>query len=110
MRPRTGLQNCKNNNPGPGQYFPKMDLVTKRNPGGVFGKDKRDRENANTKAMKNIGPGSYNPEYKSKAPKYSFGKSKRTGLASSQNVPGPGQYNLKGFLESYPAYATWKIN
>jgi hypothetical protein len=110
MRPRTGLANSKNSNPGPGQYFPKMDLVKPRNPGGMFSKDKRDRENSNTRAMKNIGPGSYNPQYKSKAPIYSFGKDKRTGLGSGQNVPGPGHYNLKSFLEIYPAYATWKIN
>lgn len=110
MRPKTGLSNSKNSNPGPGQYFPKMDLVCRRNPGGVFSKDKRDRENMNIRAMKNLGPGSYNPQYQSKAPKYSFGKGKRAGLASNQGVPGPGHYDFKSFLEIYPAYATWKIN
>lgn len=110
MRPKTGLKDPRNGNPGPGHYNPNVNLVNPKNPGSIFGKDKRDRENANVRAMKNIGPGSYNPELRNKGPIYSFGKSKRSGLNGKQTNPGPGHYNLKSFLEMYPAYATWKIN
>ena len=111
MRPRTGLKSNNANFPGPGQYFPKLNLVTNKAARTIFGKEKRGKENLNVKKMKKIGPGSYNPFYRRNAPAYSFGKDKKSEDLRKKNTgPGPGQYDFKSFLESYPAYATWKVN
>jgi hypothetical protein len=109
MRPRTGLGDHKKNVPGPGRYFPKVDLVYAKNAMPVFGKQKRNKENSRVKSMRKVGPGSYNPKLAKKYMGWSFGKDKK--LADMKKFgPGPGQYEIKSFLECYPAYATWKIN
>jgi hypothetical protein len=111
MRPRTGLGDLKKNVPGPGHYFPKVDLVYSKNAMPVFGKQKRDKENARIKSLRNVGPGSYNLCTGNNKKGWTFGRDKKLNdYLASKNNPGPGQYNIKGFLESYPAYATWKIN
>jgi hypothetical protein len=109
MRPRTGLGDIKKNVPGPGRYFPKVDMVYAKTSMPVFGKQKRNKENSRIKSMRKVGPGSYNPKMNKKYMGWSFGKEKK--LANLKRLgPGPGQYEIKSFLESYPAYATWKIN
>ena len=111
MRPRTGLGEFKNNVPGPGSYFPKVDLIYAKNTMPVFGKQKREKENSKTKSMRNVGPGSYNPKLAGKKFGWSFGKEKKfADKLKKKQGPGPGAYNIKSFLECYPAYATWKIN
>ena len=109
MRPKTGWNNIKNKNPGPGHYFPKVETVFKKCTLPVFGKEIRGKENKKT--FKNVGPGSYNPNLKKTKIEYSFGKNKRSDdYSKHKNLPGPGYYDIKSFLECYPAYATWKIN
>lgn len=109
MRPRTDWQNSKIQNPGPGHYFPKVGLVFKKCTLPVFGKDVRGKENKKT--FKNVGPGSYNPKINKTKFCYSFGKNQRLeDFSKHKNFPGPGYYDIKSFLEIYPAYATWKIN
>jgi hypothetical protein len=108
MRPKTKWSDIKNKNPGPGQYFPKVDLLHKKCQLAFFGKDKRGKENKKT--FKNVGPGSYNPSNIKLNIGYSFGKNRRyEDYSKFKHTPGPGYYNIKSFLESYPAYATWNI-
>lgn len=109
MRPRTGFQDINKNNPGPGHYFPKVDMVYAKNAMPVFGKQKRGKENRRIKSMRKVGPGSYNPKFIGKKEGWTFGKDKKLKGYKSK-VPGPGQYDFKSFLECYPAYATWKVN
>lgn len=107
MRPRTGLGEFQNKVPGPGRYFPKVDMIYAKTAMPVFGKQKRGKENS--KKMTKVGPGSYYPKFKKKKGGWTFGKERK--LSGSRKIgPGPGQYNIKSFLECYPAYATWKIN
>jgi len=111
MRPRTGLGDSKKGVPGPGHYFPKVDFVYGKTAMPVFGRQKRDKENARIKALKNVGPGSYNPKFVGKRKGWTFGRDRKLAdVQSTRNNPGPGQYDIKSFLECYPAYATWKIN
>jgi hypothetical protein len=108
MRPKTGWLNLKNNNPGPGHYFPKVNLVNKKCTLPVFGKDIRGKENRKT--FKNVGPGSYCPEEIKSKMGYSFGKNLRLDdYSKHKETPGPGYYDIKSFLECYPAYATWNM-
>lgn len=109
MRPKTGLGDFKNDVPGPGQYFPKVDLVYSKNAMPVFGKQKRGKENSRIKSMRKVGPGSYNPKMIGKKLGWTFGKDAKLPEAKKFG-PGPGQYKIKSFLECYPAYATWNIN
>lgn len=109
MRAKTGWSSVKNQNPGPGHYFPKVDTVFKKCTLPVFGKERRGKENKKT--FKNVGPGSYFPKSGKSKIGYSFGKNRRSeDYSKHKNLPGPGYYDIKSFLECYPAYATWKIN
>lgn len=110
MRPKTGLNLGKNTNPGPGTYFPKLDIVSHKQAMTVFGKEKRGKENPRIFRMRKLGPGSYNPIVKKEGPYYSFGKDKKfLDRKIKPFGPGPGQYDIKSFLENYPAYATWNV-
>jgi hypothetical protein len=99
----------RNKNPGPGHYFPKVSLLHPKSTLGVFGKQKKGKENS--VKTRNVGPGSYNPYLTPSHFGYSFGKGKRMrSLKKFKDMPGPGAYDIKSFLEDYPAYATWDIN
>lgn len=98
----------KHENPGPGSYFPKVDLIFKKCKPSVFGKEVKGKENK--LQTKKVGPGSYFPKLNKSYLGYSFGKdSKFEDLSKLKNYPGPGQYDIKSFLECYPAYATWNM-
>ena len=111
MRPKTGISMNGKENPGPGRYYPKMSFVNKKFARTIFGKEKRGRENQNVNLMKKVGPSTYNPKMKRNAPCYSFGKDKKSIDRKVKTFgPGPGQYNIKSFLEVYPSYAMYKVN
>ena len=109
MRPKTAQQ-PRSKTPGPGQYFPNLSLVKSRGAMTVFGRDKRGRTDPELAKLAKVGPGSYVPKSMRNRPAYSFGRDKKLKPESGKKAPGPGQYDHKSFLESYPAYATWKIN
>lgn len=108
MRTKTKWADLKCANPGPGTYFPKVDLLFKKCRLPVFGKNKRGKENRSQSKI--VGPGSYFPKLNKSHLGYSFGKdSKFEDFSKLRNFPGPGHYDIKSFLESYPAYATWNM-
>lgn len=109
MRPKTS-HGMRAKTPGPGQYFPNLSLIKSRGAMPVFSRDRKSRIDPELSRLSKVGPGSYAPKTGRNLPSYSFGRDKKLKADSGLKAPGPGQYDHKSFLESYPAYATWKIN
>jgi hypothetical protein len=86
---------------GPGKYEPYRSTLA--NTMGRFGKDHREiHKTKKFNVEKERGPGQYHWQKapKTKLPDYSFGKDPRKPIAVPSNVPGPGAYDEKVFINS----------
>jgi len=95
---RQPLYNSTNPEVGPGLYeVAKKDV--KKYAKKTFSKDKRGQ--SEFKGSNAVGPGSYFPKKFMKAPpQFSFGyKGDGFGPANSENIPGPGTYDVKGMFD-----------
>eukprot|EP00826_Nyctotherus_ovalis_P012129 TRINITY_DN13175_c0_g1_i1.p5 TRINITY_DN13175_c0_g1~~TRINITY_DN13175_c0_g1_i1.p5 ORF type:complete len:112 (-),score=12.26 TRINITY_DN13175_c0_g1_i1:37-372(-) len=100
MRPKTAVIS-HSEIPGPGQYTPTKDAVTRRPPSAVAGKEKR-RGFGSSRGVP--GPGAYTYFSTLKAsPAFSFGTGKA--VAHDSGVPGPGTYRVPATIPDLPNYA-----
>lgn len=92
------------NNPGPGQYDPKL---YENNPKWSVGKGKKGFDYGLNKSSL-PGPGLYDIRKGPLGPHWGFGSSTREQNVKS-DVPGPGQYELPSVISNLPAYAAPKL-
>lgn len=100
MRPKTAII-LRDEKPGPGQYTPTKDAVTRRPPSAVAGKERR-KGFGESKGVP--GPGAY--MYFSTLrvqPAFSFGTGKA--ITHDSGTPGPGAYKLPATIPNLPNYA-----
>ena len=101
-RPKTSLG--RSTQPGPGQY--NSSLVNRpKTPAYRIGSAKRDGGYKFSSDMP--GPGQYSPtslvsSKKPQSPLWSMGTGQRPGLYTSENIPGPGNYNVTKGLGDGP--------
>ncbi|OMJ68979.1 hypothetical protein SteCoe_33427 [Stentor coeruleus] len=93
------------NNPGPGQYDPKL---YENNPKWSVGKGKKGFDYGLNKSSSLPGPGLYDVRKGPLGPHWGFGSSTREQNIKSDS-PGPGQYELPSVISNLPAYATSKL-
>jgi Sperm-tail PG-rich repeat len=87
--------------PGPGNYTPNTNVLTKSSPAWGLGKSQKFMDNRKTKDVP--GPGAYSTKTTLEGRKWGFGTSKRTQSVRA-NFPGPGSYEIKSTVGATPFY------
>jgi hypothetical protein len=93
-----GKQRPSTSQPGPGSYTPRT--VSRRAPVTIMGSASRGSELESEVPA----PGQYKITVGSVTPRYTFARSRRLG-GSSEDKPGPGQYDFRNTVAALPAYA-----
>lgn len=110
MKSRDSLKdNSRTLSPGPGAYEPKMTSVLGKAPSVGLGHGKRSGALELKSGSTVPGPGYYPVKEIKEGPRFGFGTSKRA-EDKSNNVPGPGKYEIPSMVGDLPPHERSKRN
>lgn len=110
MKSRDSLKDGgKLQSPGPGAYEPKVGAVFEKAPSVGLGHGKRNGALELCSSATVPGPGHYPLKDVKEGPRFGFGTSKRT-ASKSNDVPGPGKYEIPSTVGDLPPHERSKHN